>query len=475
MASKNRWFIPTNTENLKMIIAQGLISSPKGFQKYYKDLLEIHPGYILVFKNTIPSEMLKYVTSEDDSLTSCILEIDIKNIDTGTLFALSDEKWVEVSIADIDNSSYDIFLIPAPMPLSTISKVIFKTEKDKKSFEDDAKLYSNLPISEIKLHYAKTDEKLFNPKVSITDISINSLKNAELNILEHSDYTKTYAIGGLLANLFYFAKNGQLSQKILDAWLANKRPDHFEDYGVFDYLHEYQKLSEDSLESEIYAGILKQLIFSKAFKEGMITYLQSDATKQKIANKLIQFDAMSEKPFSEEYIEATTRYGKMLLMLFHRDDTESLIELRLDALHEEDYVVYGMLFGIRDKFIKTPKFIREYNGLQNYISAYMANYYHKSSNTGIEFKTPKKPLSVMQMLKSDRFKEYFAKEFGMEDCFQTVVPKTDYAVVKGKPVFQGIVMPKFEMLDEAYFKAIKFKKITDTDYNKLSQKYQKVK
>jgi len=475
MASKNRWFIPTNTENLKMIIAQGLISSPKGFQKYYKDLLEILPGYILIFKNKIPPEMLKYVTIEDNTLRQCILEIDIKNIVAGILFALSDGKWVEVSISDIASSTSVIFLIPAPMPLSSISKVIFKTIKYKHSFEDDAKLYSNVPISEIKLHYTKTDEKLFNPKPNITDISINSLKNIELNTLMDNAYTKTYAIGGLLANLFYFAKNGQLSQKILDVWFLDKKSDNIEDYGLFEYLHNNKDLPEYDLKSKIYAKILEYLVISKDFKEDIINYLQADPDPimEKIAKKLINFDNMSEKPFSQEYIEAKTKYGKMLLMLFYRDDTESLIELQLDVLKEEDYIVYGMLFAIRDKFIQIPKFIRGYNGLQNYISAYMANYYHKGSNTGIEFKTPKKPLTLIEMLKNNRFKEYFAKEFEMEDCFQTVVPKTDYAVVKGKPVFQGIVMPKFEMLDEAYFKAIKFKKLTD--YNKLSQKYQKVK
>jgi len=481
--AKNRYFLPTNTENLKMIIAQGLISSPKGFQKYYKDLLEILPGYILIFKNKIPPEMLNYVIIEDNTLTQCILEIDIKNIVAGTLFALSDGKWVEVSIADIDNSSSDIFLIPAPMPLSTISKVIFKEVKDKNSFEDYPKLYNNVCISEIKLHYTKTDKKLFKPNVDTTNgllskenstnTTINLLKSLELNILEPSDYIKTYAIGGLLTNLFYFTKNGQLSQKIFDAWISGEKPNNIEDYGLFEYLHNNKDLPEDDLELKIYAKMLEYLVFSKDFKEEIINYLQVDSKMEKIAKKLINFDNISEKPFSQEYAEAKTDYGKRLLMLFHRDDTESFIELQQDALREEDYVIYGMLFGIRDKFTKIPKFIREYDGLQNYISTYMSNYYHKNNNTGIEFETPNKPLTLIEMLKNNRFKEYFAKEMKTEDSFETLMAKTDYTVIKGKPVFRGIVMPKFEMLDEPYFQAIKFKKLTE--YNNFIQKYQKIK
>jgi len=79
----------------------------------------------------------------------------------------------------------------------------------------------------------------------------------------------------------------------------------------------------------------------------------------------------------------------------------------------------------------------------------------------------------MDMLKNDRFKEYFAKELKIENCFQTVVPKSDYRVVKGKPVFEGIIMPRFEILEEKYFKVMSTQ--IHTEYNKYLDKYNKVK
>ena len=91
----------------------------------------------------------------------------------------------------------------------------------------------------------------------------------------------------------------------------------------------------------------------------------------------------------------------------------------------------------------------------------------------IKMKEPKQPLTIIDMLKKDRFKEYIAKELKIENCFQTIIPKSDYIVVKGKPVFTGIVMPKFELLEERYFEFISKYKLNE--YNKFLQKYEKVK
>ena len=73
-----------------------------------------------------------------------------------------------------------------------------------------------------------------------------------------------------------------------------------------------------------------------------------------------------------------TLLGKVLLMLFHRENTEALIEYNLDIFTEEDYLTFAAIFGIRDKFIKVPKFLREFEDLQNFISVKMANYAHES-------------------------------------------------------------------------------------------------
>ncbi|MCB4763776.1 MAG: hypothetical protein LGB78_07720 [Sulfurovum sp.] len=470
MASKNRWFMPTNTNNLRMIIAQGLISSPNGFKKYYADVLELFPGYIPLFRNRVQPDILSSVTSEVEGLTPCIVEFDLKKIE-GFAKTISDSQLIDVQLEDIDKEKSDLLLLLAPIPLSCISKVIFKTTADKKAFEDDAELYSNVPINTLKLHYTKTDQKLFEAKPDITDYPIVKLKSMNFNTTNNIDYNKIYAFGGMLANLFYFAKNGTISNEVFLSCISGKKIGEYNDLSyIVDYFYNSEKSENDN---HLYNSIVDVAIRSKDFKEEIIEFLESDSKTLNMANKLKSFEAISDKPVSEEFNEAKTLLGKVLLMLFHRENTEALIEYNLDIFTEKDYLTFAVIFGIRDKFIKVPKFLREFENLQNFISVKMANYTHKFLNSQIQFKELKRPSTIMEMLKNDRFKEYFAKELKIENCFQTIIPKLDYSVVKGKPVFFGIVMPKFEILEDEYFRFISKYKLTD--YNKYLQKYEKIK
>lgn len=470
MASQNRWFMPTNTDNLRMIIAQGLISSPNGFKKYYSDVMELFPGYIPLFRNKVQPDILSSVTSEVEGLTPCIVEFDLKKIE-GFVKTISDSQLIDIQQKDLDKENNDLLLLLAPIPLSCIAKVIFKTTADKKAFENDAELYSNVSINTLKLHYTKTDQKLFEAKPDITDYPIEKLKSMDFNLINNIDYNKIYAFGGMLANMFYFSKNGTKSNEVFLSCSSDREVSDNDDYSyIINYFYSSEKVDNRNL---LYNSIVDVAVRSKNFKEEIIEFLESDSKTLNMANKLKSFEAISDKPVSEEFKEAKTLLGKVLLMLFHRENTEALMEYNLNIFTEEDYLTFAAIFGIRDKFIKVPKFLREFEGLQNFISVKMANYAHKALNSQIKFKELKQPLTIMEMLKNDRFKEYFAKELKIENCFQTVIVKSDYRVIKGKPVFEGIIMPKFEILEEKYFKCISTQ--IPTDYNKYLDKYNKVK
>jgi len=470
MANKNRWYMPTNMDNLRMIIAQGLISSPNGFKKYYADVLELFPGYVPLFRNRISPDILNSVISEVEGLTPCIVEFDLKKIE-GFAKTISDSQLIDVQLKDIDKENSNLLLLLAPIPLSCISKVIFKTTADKKAFEDDAELYSNVPINTLKLHYTKTDQKLFEAKPDITDYPIVKLKSMDFNLINNIDYNKIYAFGGILANMFYFSKNGTKSNEVFLSCSSDKKVSDNDDYSyIINYFYSSEKLDNGK---PLYNSIVDVAVRSKDFKEEIIEFLESDQKTVKIAEKLKTFEAISDKPVSEEFNDAKTLLGKVLLMLFHRENTEALMEYNLDIFTEEEYLAFAAIFGIRDKFIKVPKFLREFNGLQDFVSVKMSNYAHKTFDSQIKFKEPKKPLTIIDMLKNNRFKEYFAKELKIEDCFETIIPKSDYRVVKGKPVFEGIVMPKFEILEEKYFKFMSTQ--TVKEYNKYLGRYNKVK
>ena len=134
---KIRWLLPTNTNNLRVIISQGLITSHDGFSKYYKDALEQHKGWIPIFSNTIPSKALKYAISEDPkSLTACIVELDIKPV-IGHVKALKGGVLIDLELEDkdIDDEKIEIIFIPAPLPLSCFAKVLFDSKEKQTEFQ----------------------------------------------------------------------------------------------------------------------------------------------------------------------------------------------------------------------------------------------------------------------------------------------------------------------------------------------------
>ncbi len=469
MAAKNRWLLPSNTINMRMIIAQGLITSPNGFKKYYTDALELFPGYIPLYKNTVPHSILEKGISERDSLTPCIMEFDIQKIE-GQVKIFKDDELIDIEIKNLDHENVDMIFVLAPLPLTCISQILFNSNNDKKQFEADALNRSNVILSGFNLQSRKIDQKLFTQRSLTSTLSYEKLPTDH----ELIDYNKVYAFGGMVAGLFYNAKNGTESNEVFKAsCLDDIEFDSCKDCEIIlNYFYSSLDVNNEDSTEIIYKNLIDTAINRKDFKEAVIEFLEQGYST-KFAQKLKDIEARSNKPISEEFKSLTQLYGKSILMLFLREDTESLIDYDLDLFTETDYIIFTMLFGIRDKFIKIPKFIREYAGLQSFISTKMASYSHKMINSQIEFKKPKQPLTMMDMQKNDRFKEYLAKEFKIENCFETTISKSDFEMIKGKLIFKGIVMPKFNLLEDQYFKFISKYKITE--YNKYLQKYEKVK
>lgn len=87
--SAKRWFIVTNTENLEFYFNCGLIVDKQGFSEgtYIDDVLTNAPvGYLSCFPETNLWGALKAAKIEDQNLHECLLEIEIKHIDSPAFY-----------------------------------------------------------------------------------------------------------------------------------------------------------------------------------------------------------------------------------------------------------------------------------------------------------------------------------------------------------------------------------------------------
>ena len=75
---KQRWFLPTNTENLEIFLSQGAVSCAEGLgAAYVRDVMSDYPlGYIPFFLEGSLSTAVKKSQVDDENLITCIIELD---------------------------------------------------------------------------------------------------------------------------------------------------------------------------------------------------------------------------------------------------------------------------------------------------------------------------------------------------------------------------------------------------------------
>lgn len=476
---KARWLFPTNTNNFRMILAQGLLTSPEGFSKYYQDTLYESDGYLPLFNHQVSADSLGKAVSEAEHLVPCLLEFDLANI-SGQVWALINGETKEVDLSLL-NDYIDKLLIPLPMPLGCISKVIFKTKDDKVIFEKEAVTRGNVVIDDIKLSCTVADEKLFNTTdtgklLAKSDISSATVETPEIIKLNHP---AVYAYGGLLSLLFYHAKNGALSHSFFDAFSQNDIPpaNDLKEQAIPQFIHGYFHgvIDESKSKNKILKGIVSSCIESEDFKNSLINFLQSsewdkEASKRsnELIDKLQEYVSSNPRSVSEWFDSAKSDIEKVLLMLFTREDSYSLIDFHNQKINltEREYLLFAIFFGIRDSFIKVPAFIRKYNGLQKYISNQMAAYAHEKMGSNIKFNEIAPPKTVWQFV-NKKLSKSNTKLLSLESCIETIMPKEDFVHKNGKNIYTGYYEPTYEVVIEDYYKKISNTKITEVNYNKL--------
>lgn len=484
---KTRWLFPTNTNNLRMIIAQGLLTPPSGFKKYYQDILSEFEGYLPLFKNKLSAESLDRTTSEADHLTACLLEFDIEGM-RGDVIVLTREGYKEVTLESITKDSSDIeqLFIPLPMPLTCISKIIFKNKDDLEALKKDAETRSNVLLNEFKLQATKTDSRLFDAKVEkspldqkdlLSDVDgLNCFPEAQS---KNIDYSFVSSYGGMLLLLFYYTKNGEESHNLFDRFIRqdfseeNNSKDQRTPRLIRDFF--FNGIDDSLPESKMLKGIISCCITSNNFKNSVIDFLQGniwdDKSKKRtreLSDRLQGYASTSNHSVSELFDSSKSDIEKVLLMLFTREDSHALIDYINSniSFSEGEYMLFALFFGIRDGFIKVSPMIRKYNGLQIYISSQMADYAHRKMNSNIFFKPVKNPLTVWQFV-DKKLSKSMTKLLSLEDCVQTIMPKEDFKHEKGNNIYMGYFEPTYKVVGEKYFGAIATKVLTDAVYNKL--------
>ena len=505
----NRWFFPTNTENLKTILAHGLICGPAGYKKYYSDISGSFPGFIPIFCNGNDGhkKALTKAKEEDTNLDLCLLEINLNQIQSGKVYLTDNEP---VDIGQCHDPSIDTIYIPAPLPLSCVKQVIFGNSKAKDTFTGDIKSYGDTPRGALTLAVAKKPEQKLFKEEQTGMFGDSKNTEAERPLFRqntcsfHQNYNNIYSFGGLLCTLFYFAKNGSTTNSALEDCIKvkelenNDKKDEFK--SLFCRLNNYFHHRTDHIKDNKPQFIILDRVMDDLVEQekndhvtSIVNFLNSadafyeeekKSRAKELAKRLADFyNNKIDSKASTVFFESRSKFEKILLLLAYRDDVAGLIETdiaNLEVFDEKDYIIAAMLFGARSKYHKIPTFLRQYPGIQGYMSYLMAQYAHTTGNTGITFKNPPVPVTIMGMVAPKRrepskklgFLSWLCNEHKkLQDCFKTIMPNKKFVNEKGKSTYDGIVLPEINIKEQEYFNVMSKIKIDDKFYETILKKY----
>ncbi len=87
--SANKWFLVTNTENLKYYFDCNMMVERQAFEgnAYLRDIQAERPkGYITLNDQTNLTDALELSISEDPNLESCIVEVDLSGLESASVY-----------------------------------------------------------------------------------------------------------------------------------------------------------------------------------------------------------------------------------------------------------------------------------------------------------------------------------------------------------------------------------------------------
>lgn len=522
---KQRWFLPTNTENLELFISQGLITCADGLNAaYIQDVMHGYPdGYIPFFVENNLIDALEKSRIKDENLTACLIELDSSQILSMSIFAELDsnstnaDNYEVLDISDINEIvDIKIILLPSPLPLQCIKNVIFENAAVKnevvKHLENGLGIYSGKFFLS-----GGVNSKLFKPIISNTQTSFDgdSLRSHESVCIQKNDvnYNKIFSLGGMLGLMYYQSKNGQESVSYFNeacslAGITNHKDKEFElmnrfFYDVTPINDEYDLLNFNLLKilrdnrgsiGEVRQEIIDYLKSTEGFPESRKMIVGIADRLQKIVDRHEDYMA-PEKVFSKimaSYSAIEDKEQKKIIMIlvmyFFRDNIETMFKFYHESFQQIDYILFSMFFGIGSQYLNMPSHIKKIKGLAFYISNRMSEYHHFTSNDAQTFKKVVHPKFLMKDLikentngERDKFVDWLSEIISLNSkLFQSweIKPKGQYCVVKSLLTFNE----KPDLIAKIDMENIEEQMLVSTinndkdlfDYNEVFKKYEQL-
>ena len=411
---KRLWRLVTNHQNMYYMLAAGMVMGPAGFRgKHYSDPLSVNPGWIPLFrdKDKIPAGALNQATSERKHLLPCIASFDLSDLSGPVRTLLRDGRMRNVTSPPARKRKDDIaILIRAPLPLFLLSSISFRSSEDKQTFESNARDVSNVDLS---LHRIEVAESLFSTVMDVTWPPVQ--RQGQLLEADADDKppARGQALGGVFAVLYHITNRSDLGLaafRLVTGAARDKDSDLAQSDHILAELPGWMDGGEISGQADIRArlfwGVIQSLVTAQMKERPQAPV---DVALEYLDSQLDQLQEMEFRAGLERLIadmrsclglgggtvtELLERHKGSLsrpLMLFClREHCTDLFEFSHSLLSDAEYLLAGILFGVRDSWLQLPRELRDPE-LSAFVAYRMAEAEHRKLSDGFALGEPRRP------------------------------------------------------------------------------------
>jgi len=372
------WHLVTNHQNMLYMLAAGMVMEPAGFgNKYYADTLKDYPGKIPLFRDKagIPADAIKQSVSERKHLLPCIASFNVNDV-CGELTMLAHKGKTRTrkvkSLPQRKGSNEVAALIPAPLPLSLLRAISFRTDEEMLAFTTAAGDVTNIDLSHCRVEVSEPIFAQVNDDITWPQPGDNPGLFGDSHIT-----ARGFAVGGAIAMLYHLANRsdaGLAALRLLtDAGAADAGNPVCDDPVLAElssWLHTGIVSEQADSRARLYWGVVDSLVDNRASGspktpvDVTIDYLQEQHEQindPKIRQRLhhLHGDIRSAGGLGggtvTELLEKNKgSLSRPLLLFCLRERCIDLLEFSHPLVNDTEVLLAGILFGVRDGWLQLP-------------------------------------------------------------------------------------------------------------------------
>ena len=390
--------LATNDRNLMYMLAAGLLMPPSGFGgKHYHDTLSASPGWLPFFVGpkgsapSPPSGAVEESTREARHLKPVLVDVDLRDL-RGTVWAHGPDGWIKRRLEQGLGPDEWLLLFPAPLPVSRIRSVQFRSIEEQQATARDASDFGNVSFDGLRL---KADQARFD---SSSDHAWPPPDGPAERSVALGD---AQAAGGVMAILNQLANTGELSVETarcafdsstgrpddailrgLPDWIgrthgtgAEMTPKTGQDlfWGAVDRVARYRETGGHNSANDALAAFYRDA--AEAMEGELRTRARAVVSTLESLGGGLGGDTVSR--MLERHPTPTGRAAILFLLRGRSQDLFELIRDYDEHLQERDRLAAAILFGARDGWLKLPLDIRGSPEFANAVTHRMAALAHR--------------------------------------------------------------------------------------------------